>query len=133
MRYRLPLRPPATWWRPPVDPAHRIDRGAGRGALLALVRCATAPPELTRDVRETYDFTIGDERFHIMVAGGVAAPRSGPAPVAAEVTVECDLPTLVMLDAGALTPAAARRQRGARIVGPAPAVRRALGIMRRHR
>jgi DNA-binding HxlR family transcriptional regulator len=113
----------------PID--DRIDRSTGRGALLALVRCATAPAELVSDVRETYDFAVGDERFHIIVNGGTALPRSGPAPVTPDVTVECDLMTLVMLDAGALTPAAARREHDARIDGPAPAVRRALRIMRR--
>lgn len=113
----------------PID--DRIDRSTGRGALLALVRCATAPAELVSGVRETYDFAVGDERFHIIVDGGAALPRSGPAPITPDVTIACDLMTLMMLDAGALTPAAARRERGAMIEGPAPAVRRAARIMRR--
>jgi DNA-binding HxlR family transcriptional regulator len=113
----------------PID--DRIDLSTGRGALLALVRCETAPAQLTRAVRETYDFLIGDERFHIIVDGSIALPRSGPAPISPDVTIQCDLMTLVMLDAGKLTPAAARRERGARINGAAPAVRRAFAIMRR--
>jgi hypothetical protein len=64
------------------------------------VRCATAPPELTRGVRETYDFTIGDERFHIIVEKDRATPDPG------------------------------RRERNARIDGPAAPVRRAFAIMR---
>jgi DNA-binding HxlR family transcriptional regulator len=127
---RQPVVSLARWGaKLPID--DRIDPSTGRGALLALVRCAAAPPELIRGARETYDFIIGDERFHIIVGDGTALPRSGPAPVAADVIVECDLMTLVMLDAGALTPAAARRERGARIQGPAPAIRRAFGVMRR--
>jgi DNA-binding HxlR family transcriptional regulator len=113
----------------PID--DRVDPTTARGALLALVRCATVPAELIQDVRETYNFTIGHERFHIIVAGGTALPRSGPAPITADVSTECDLMTLLMLDAGTLTPAAARRDRGARIDGPAPAVRRAFSIIRR--
>ena len=97
--------------------------------LLAAV--TSAPPQLTRGIRETYDFTIGTERFHILVEHDRALPRSGPSPVSADVTVDCDVQTLLMLDAGTLTPAAARRTRGARIDGDADAVRRAFGIMRR--
>jgi DNA-binding HxlR family transcriptional regulator len=119
----------ALWGRSlPID--DRIDHSTGRGVLLALVRCATVAPELLRGVRETYDFELGDERFHIIVADGLALPRSGPSPIPADVTVECDVATLVMLDRRALTPAAVHRQRGARIDGPAPAVRRVFAIMR---
>jgi DNA-binding HxlR family transcriptional regulator len=109
----------------------RLDPGTARGVLLALVRCETAPPQLTRGIRETYDFTIGAERFHILIENDRALPGSGPSPVSADVTIDCDLQTLLMLDAGTLTPAAARRTRGARIVGPSDAVQRTFGIMRR--
>jgi DNA-binding HxlR family transcriptional regulator len=119
----------ALWGRSlPID--DRIDPSTGRGVLLALVRCATAPAELIRDVRETYDFTIGDERFHIIVAAGIALPRSGPSPITPDVGIECDVATLLMLDRRVLTPAAARRERGARIDGPTPAVHRVFAIMR---
>ncbi len=119
----------ALWGRSlPID--DRIDPSTGRGVLLALVRCATAPAELIRDVRETYDFTIGDERFHIIVAAGIALPRSGPSPITPDVSIQCDVATLLMLDRRVLTPAAARRERGARIDGPTPAVHRVFAIMR---
>jgi DNA-binding HxlR family transcriptional regulator len=108
----------------------RLDPSTGRGALLALVRCATVAPEAVAGTREIYDFTVGDERFHIIAGDGIALPRSGAAPLAADVTVACDLTTLVRLDARALSPAAARRDNGARIDGPAAAVRRAFTIMR---
>ena len=48
----------------PLD--ERLDISTARGVLLALVRCATAPPELLRGVHETYDFIIATERFHII-------------------------------------------------------------------
>jgi DNA-binding HxlR family transcriptional regulator len=113
----------------PLD--ERLDPTTARAALLALVRCVTAPADLTRGVRETYDFTVGEERFHIIVDKGGVIPRSGPAPVRADVTVRCDVKTLLMLDAGAMTPARARRERNAQIDGPGDAVRRAFAIMRR--
>ena len=113
-------------------PLHdRLDPRTARGVLLALVRCATAAPELTRGVREIYDLTIGDERFHIIVDHDQALPRSGPSPVSADVTVVCDLPTLLQLAGGALTADHARREHGALIDGSSDAVDRALAIMRR--
>jgi DNA-binding HxlR family transcriptional regulator len=115
-------------------PMHEgLDPSTARGALLALVRCATAPPQATGIPREIYDFTIGDERFHIIADDRGALPRSGPAPIAADATFACDLETLLLLDAGAATPARARRERGAHIDGPGDAVGRALAIMRRAR
>jgi DNA-binding HxlR family transcriptional regulator len=129
-RLREPVVSLAQWGTAlPID--ERLDPSTARAALLALVRCATAPPALIRDVREAYDFTIGDERFHILVDKGRAIPRSGPAPVSADATVRCVLRTLLMLDAGVLTPARARRERKATIEGAANAVRRAFAIMRR--
>lgn len=113
----------------PLD--DRLDPRSARGVLLALVRCATAPPQLVDGVREIYDFIIGDERFHIIVDRDEALPRSGPAPVGADATITCDLHTLIMLDAGALTAAQARREHDARIDGAPDAVKRALSIMRR--
>jgi DNA-binding HxlR family transcriptional regulator len=109
----------------------RLDLSTARGILLALVRCETAPPQLTRGIRETYDFTIGAERFHILVENDRALPRSGPSPVTADVTIDCDVQTLLLLGAGALTPMQARRQRAAHIDGTTDAVRRAFDIMRR--
>jgi DNA-binding HxlR family transcriptional regulator len=128
-RLRQPVVSLAQWGAGlPLD--DRLDPSTARGALLALVRCATAPPQ-PDGIREIYDFTISDERFHIIVDQGQALPRSGPSPVSADVTVLCDIPTLLMLATDALTPARARRERGARIDGHRDAVERAVGIMRR--
>lgn len=107
-RLRQPVVSLAQWGAGlPLD--ERLDPLSARGVLLALVRCATAPAELVAGIREIYDFAIGEERFHILVDNGQALPRSGPAPINPDVTIGCDLMTLVMLDAGKLTPAAARR------------------------
>jgi DNA-binding HxlR family transcriptional regulator len=118
-------------WGAGLPLSDRLDPSTARGVLLALVRCATTPPGLLHGARETYDFVIGTEQFHIIVDNDRAIPRSGPSPVSADVAVDCDLPTLLMLDAGALTPARARRERNARIDGRADAIRRAFAIMQR--
>jgi DNA-binding HxlR family transcriptional regulator len=111
-----------------------MDEGAdprtARAALLALVRCATVAPEVIDGVQEIYDFSIGGERFHVVIDDGTALPRSGPAPTPADVTVECELPTLLMLDAGKLTVAQARREHQAKIAGKAAAVRRVFAIFK---
>jgi DNA-binding HxlR family transcriptional regulator len=129
-RLRQPVVSLAHWGAGlPLD--ERLDISTARGVLLALVRCATTPPELLHGVHETYDFTIGTERFHIIVDQDQALPQSGPSPVRANATIDCDIQTLLMLDAGALTPTRARRKRNAQIEGRADVVRRALAIMRR--
>jgi DNA-binding HxlR family transcriptional regulator len=129
-RLRQPVVSLAQWAAGlPLD--DRLDPAGARGVLLALVRCATAAPQLITGVREIYDFTVGLERFHIIVDHDQALPRSGPSPVSADASVVCDVHTLLMLDAGALTVARARRERGAHIEGSRDAIGRALAIMRR--
>ena len=130
-RLRQPVVSLAQWGVGlPLD--ERLDPSTARGVLLALVRCATAPPaaDSAASARPTTS-PSATERFHIIVDHDRALPRSGPSPVSADVTIDCDLQTLLMLDAGALTPARARRERGAQIDGSADAVRRAFAIMRR--
>jgi DNA-binding HxlR family transcriptional regulator/putative sterol carrier protein len=111
----------------PLD--ERIDPRNGRPATLALVLCGLAPAEITRGVRESYEFRIADRSFHVLIDDGEATPRSGPAPLAADVTVECDLPTLLKLVSGQITPARAHREGHARIHGSTAAIRRAFKIL----
>jgi DNA-binding HxlR family transcriptional regulator len=113
----------------PMD--ERIDPRGGRAELLALVRCGLAPAELSAGVYETYGFHIGEERFHVIADDGDAIPRSGPPPLEAEVTVECDLPTFLQLVGGVISPARARREHLAHIEGSTGAVRRAFAILSR--
>jgi DNA-binding HxlR family transcriptional regulator len=111
----------------PLDP--RIDPRSGRPATLALLLCGLAPTEITQGAHETYEFQITDTSFHILIADGDATPRSGPAPLKPDVTVETDLPTLLKLVSGQITPARAHREGHARIHGPTAAIRRAFKLL----
>jgi len=99
-----------------------VDAGTARAELIALGLSTTAPPQLVAEHEETYELRVAHECFHVRVADGEATVRSGPAPLAADLLVECDLPTFLELAGGALTPAQAARQGRASFTG-APAVR----------
>lgn len=99
-----------------------LDASSARAELIALGLSTTAPPELVAEHEETYELRVARECFHVRVAGGSVTVRSGPAPLTADLVVECDLPTFFELVGGALTPAGAARQGRARFTG-APAVR----------
>jgi len=127
---RVPVVALAQWGVAlPLD--ERLDPSTARAVLLALVRCATAPPDAISAAREIYDLTIGDERFHILTGGGVALPRSGPSPLAPDASLACDLATLLALDAGAVSAADLQAEGRLDLEGPADAVARLLTIMRR--
>jgi DNA-binding HxlR family transcriptional regulator len=111
----------------PVDPS--IGPDSKRSATIALVLCGLAPRELTLGISEIYEFRIEDTRFHILANDGALTPRSGPAPIAADVTVECDLPTLAQLVAGKVSATLAKREGRARISGTSAAVRRVFAIL----
>lgn len=112
----------------PID--ERVDPRTARADLLALVRCESAPTDQLAGVREIHDFAVGEERFHVLIDEGTALPRSGPAPVRADLSIRCELPTFVALASGGLTPADARRQ-GATIDGTDAAVRHFMAIFNR--
>jgi DNA-binding HxlR family transcriptional regulator/putative sterol carrier protein len=98
------------------------DLQDARAELIALGLSASSPPELSAELEETYEFHVGGECFHVNVTRGTVTVRSGPAPVSAELVVDCDLTTLLELVTGASTPARAARQGRASFVG-APALR----------
>jgi DNA-binding HxlR family transcriptional regulator len=127
---RVPVVALAQWGaRLPLD--ERLDPSTARAVLLALVRCATAPPDAISAAREIYDLAIGDERFHILAGGGVALPRSGPSPVAPDVSMACDLTTLLELDGGTISAATSQAEGRLELEGPTDAATRLLTIMRR--
>ena len=111
-------------WGWQLPPDEGIDRETARAELIALGLAGTSRPELSAGLAECYEFRVGEERFHVKATDGVAEARSGPAPVAADLLVECDLHTFLALATGDLTPQQAIRRGHAQIRGePATAVR----------
>jgi DNA-binding HxlR family transcriptional regulator len=110
----------------PVD--GRIDPGSARAELIALGLAAVSPPERSAGLRESYEFHVGDELFHVVADHGEVVTRSGPA-ADADLVVECDLPTFMMLADGVLAPSRALRERRARVRGAAPPFTRAFRVL----
>lgn len=114
-------------WQLPL--AEGIDRANARAELIALGLAGTSPPELSVGLAETYEFHVAEEHFHVNATDGVVAARSGPAPVAADLVVECDLPTFLALASGELAPAQAARRGRARVQGDAALFARAFELL----
>jgi putative sterol carrier protein len=72
---------------------------------------------------------VGDECFHVQASQGVVTAHSGPAPVAADLLVECDLHTFIALATGELSPPQAVRRGLARIRGEPPLFVRAFDVL----
>jgi DNA-binding HxlR family transcriptional regulator/putative sterol carrier protein len=72
----------------------------GWGVLAAR---ATFRPEAARGVRETYEFHIGDDVFHIAVEDGAMQARQGPA-ARADLVVSTDVETFMAIGARQLGP-----------------------------
>jgi DNA-binding HxlR family transcriptional regulator/putative sterol carrier protein len=106
-----------------------IDPDTARAELIAFGLAAASRPRLSSERSETYEFHVGEECFHVNAARGEVAARSGPAPVAADLLVECDLHTFLALATGELKPAQAIRLGLARIRGEPSLFARALEIL----
>jgi DNA-binding HxlR family transcriptional regulator len=106
-----------------------IDRGTARAELIAFGLSATSPPELSAELEETYELHVASECFHVSATRGTVTVRSGPAPVTADLVVECDFATFVELVTGAGTPSQAARQRRASFVGRQALFTRAFQVL----
>jgi DNA-binding HxlR family transcriptional regulator len=114
-------------WQLPLE--QDIDRDSARAELIALGLAGTSPPELSAELDETYEFEIGDECFHVNARRGVVTTLSGPAPVQADLFVDCDLHTFLALATGELTPSGATRRGHAVIRGEAVLFDRAFEVL----
>ena len=115
-------------WGSELPFADGVDRSRARAELIALGLTATSPPELSAELDETYEFHIAEECFHVRAEHGTVSVRSGPARVAADLVVECDLATFFDLASGRMTPPRAARQ-GASMIGSSGAAARAFEIL----
>ena len=86
----------------PVD--ERIDPCTSRADLIALCLAGTQTKPLEPGRRESFEFRIGEETFHLQLRDGRFLPRSGPAPTDPTLRVTCDLQTFTELALRVLTP-----------------------------
>jgi DNA-binding HxlR family transcriptional regulator len=114
-RLRKPLIALGLWGLAlPVD--ERIDPCTARGELIALCLAGASSPEASADLREVYEFHVGQEVFHTQVNNGSVLPRSGPSREPADVKVLLDMDTFMALALRQLTPAGALRSGGATLL-----------------
>jgi DNA-binding HxlR family transcriptional regulator len=116
-------------WGAALPLGEDVDPGTARAELIAFGLSGVSPPELSAGLEETYEFHVANECFHVVAAQGVVATRSGAAPGAANLLVECDLPTFFALVTGASTPSQAIRQGGANVRGGRQLFARAMRIL----
>ncbi len=108
-----------------------VDPDTARADLLALYLTENDSPEAVAGLRETYEFHVGDEVFHVTVADGRAHTRSGPTPTAADLTLTCALPVFEALTRGTLTPAEATTSGTLTATGDPTLLNHAFQLLRR--
>jgi DNA-binding HxlR family transcriptional regulator/putative sterol carrier protein len=116
-------------WGSELPLAGDVDRESARAELIALGLSATSPPELSAGLHETYELHIADERFHVNADDGSVIVRSGPAPIAPDLLVSCDLATFFELASGETTLSRAARHRRASFTGDGALGARAFGLL----
>ena len=126
---RGPLMALSLWGlKLPLD--ERIDTANVRADLVALTLAGSSSPAMSAGIHEIYEFHVGSEKVHFRVDDGRVLPRSGPSPVAADVSVACDLATFMALALGAVTPEQAVLEHRAVIrIGTVAQFARAFGIL----
>jgi DNA-binding HxlR family transcriptional regulator/putative sterol carrier protein len=88
-----------TRWGYPLLP-DQPEPGGFRAALAALTMRTELEASGGPGIAAIVDFDVGGERFWLRADGEHADVRDGPAPVRADVTVRCDLPTFGALATG---------------------------------
>ncbi|KAA1397830.1 winged helix-turn-helix transcriptional regulator [Aeromicrobium ginsengisoli] len=105
-RLRGPLVSLALWGLDlPVD--ERIDPQTTRADLIAMTLVGTQTKLLDPARRESFEFHVGDEVFHLELRDGRLLARSGPSPSDPVARVACDLQTFTDLALRLLTPSQA--------------------------
>jgi DNA-binding HxlR family transcriptional regulator len=117
-------------WGRQLPPPAGVGIDGARAELIALGLTGVSPIEQPDASDETYEFRIGAEHFHVVVADGIAATRSGAAPGGADLIVQCDLPAFLSLVAGQTEPEAALETDSVEIEGEPEAFLRAFGLLR---
>lgn len=97
-----------------------------RAESIALSASGVIPPAALAGARTLYDLHVGDEHFHLQVGNGQMLPRSGPAPVAPDVEMTCDLQTFLDLVLGTKKAVDAIESGTLTVVGDRKAIQRAI-------
>ena len=109
-RLRDPLLALGLWGLDlPLD--ERVDPGTARADLIALCLTATQTEAVDPSRRETFEFRVGDEVFHLQLRDGRFLARSGPSPTDPTLRVACDLQTFMELALRQVTPSQALKDR----------------------
>jgi DNA-binding HxlR family transcriptional regulator len=109
-RLRDPLLALGLWGLDlPLDA--RIDPATARADLIALCLTATQTERVDPSRRETFEFHVGDEVFHLQLRDGRFLARSGPSPADPVLRVGCDLQIFMELALRQVTPAQALKDR----------------------
>ena len=94
----------------------RVDPGTARADLIALCLTATQTELLDSSRRDTFEFVVGDEVFHLQLRQGSFVARSGPSPTDPTLRVARDLQTFMDLALRQLTPSQALKDHRATIL-----------------
>ena len=109
-RLRDPLLALGLWGLDlPLD--DRVDPGTARADLIALCLTATQTEAVDPSRRETFEFRVGEEVFHLQLRDGRFLARSGPSPTDPTLRVACDLQTFMELALRQVTPSQALKDR----------------------
>ena len=109
-RLRDPLLALGLWGLDlPLD--DRVDPGTARADLIALCLTATQTEAVDPSRRETFEFRVGDEVFHLQLRDGRFLARSGPSPTDPTLRIACDLQTFMELALRQVTPSQALKDR----------------------
>jgi len=104
------------------------DQGAVRAHWGFFAVASMADATRLPGVRETYEFRVDDEVFHLRVADGAASAVRGPAESPA-LTATVDATTFARIGARVLTPAEATAQGALAVTGDPGAVQRCSAVL----
>lgn len=116
----------AGWGLSLMDRPHPGDAFDPAWVLLSFK--ATFDAEAARGVRETYEFRIGERRFHAAVDDGELHLADGPA-AEPELVIEAAPEDFIALGTGAVTPEVALGSGRVRIAGDPEALHRSIAIL----
>jgi DNA-binding HxlR family transcriptional regulator/putative sterol carrier protein len=108
--------------------AHDPVQHAVARASWSLLAVEAMTLDASPDVDETYEFTVDDEVFAVVVADGRVRVVSGPAPEAA-LRISSDAATFLQIGTGGLDPVEALLAGRVEAAGPAAAVARCLRLL----